>query len=61
VRILNPQEREAAERRREEIVRELAELPVERSAAEAARAAGLEQEQAALERKLHGIGPPRAT
>jgi len=61
VKILNPQQREATERQRDEIARELGELPVERTADQAAHAAELERDLAALEQKLRGIGPPRAT
>jgi hypothetical protein len=61
VRILNPQEREAAERQRDEIVRELGALPSARSAADEVRAVELQKELSALEQKLRGIGPPRAT
>ena len=54
MRILNPEERLAVEKRIAEIVDELSGLPEQ-----ARRAAELNGEMAELKKKLIGIGPPK--
>ncbi len=60
MRILNPDERAATEKRIAEISVELNSIPRNRAGAQAQRAAKLEGELADLNHKLIGIGPPRA-
>jgi len=60
MRILNPEERAAAEQRIAEIARELKALPVKPSDEQAQLAAELELELAELNHKMIGIGPPVA-